>query len=206
MTQSGGGGNSPEDRVGGFPSHKDLLDSVVKWIPLLSKLFFFRHQGKYRAWNTSSTVATGAIQIPSNSSSSEVEILTNWSNQLTQEQRRSILLYTLSFRLGGQGCSRKFSRPFFECEDVVTHNGKFFCRKNSDIPIREICDQASQPDICKKRIAIWKSNSNCGSFSDASADRFFSWLSSKVVNQSENMAITKLKDFYLTGVPKNRKK
>ena len=68
MTQSGGGGNSPEDRVGGFSSHKDLLDSVVKWIPLLSKLFFFRHQGKYRAWNTSSTVATGAIQIPSNSS------------------------------------------------------------------------------------------------------------------------------------------
>jgi|688.fasta_scaffold111739_3 hypothetical protein len=200
-----GGGGGQDAGFGGFTSYQALVDAVVSWTPKLTRIFLSRYQGKYRAWDSASALAAGAPQLPSSSTSSEQSILQQWS-ALTEKQRISILQFILSFRVGGRGCTRKYNRPYVECEKVVTYQGKSICTRYKTGQNKDICDQASAPAICKKVIATWQEVATCESFSDEATDQFFAWLSSKFSNDSyAKIAQKSLDDLYLNGVPRKRK-
>ena len=199
-----GGGNGQDAGFGGYPTQKELLDAVVAWLPKLTRLFMSQFQGKYQAWNTKSSLATGAPQIPSTNQSSENLILQSWAD-LGEKQRSSILQYVLSFRIGGSSCTRRFNRPYAECEETAEYKGKLYCVKYKAGVEGDICDQASAPSSCKRVVKSWQSVSTCESMPDEEADRFFAWLSAKFINGSGKMSTTSLPKFYFSGVPRKRK-
>ena len=200
-----GGGGGQDLGFGGFLSYQQLVDAVVNWTPKLTRIFLSRYQGKYRAWTSGSDLAVGAPQLPSSSTSSEESILQQWST-LTEKQRISILQFVLSFRVGGRGCTRKYNRPYVECEKVVTYQGRSICARYKTGASKDICDQASAPAICKKVIATWQEVATCDSFSDEATDQFFAWLSSKFSSDSlNNISQKSLDDLYLNGVPRKRR-
>ena len=207
MGVSGGnssGGNAQDAGFGGYLTHQQLIDAVVEWLPKLTRLFLSRFQGKYQAWNNTSDLAVGAPQLPSSSDSNEKRILELWA-ALTKKQRNSILQYALSFRLGGKACTRKFNRPYVECENIVVHNGKQYCVKYKAGAEGDVCDQASAPSVCRRVVSTWQSSVTCDSLPDENADRFFAWLSEKFVNQTENIGLNNLTQFYFNGVPRKKK-
>lgn len=200
-----GNGNSQDAGFGGYATHKDLIDAVVTWLPKLTSLFASRFEGKYKAWNTSSNFSSGAPQVGNSSPNNEQNILNSWSN-LTEKQRTSILQYALSFRVGGSSCTRKFNRPFAECEETATFQGKTYCVKHKSGSQGDVCDQATAPSSCRRVVSTWKSAATCESLNDAEADKFFSWLSSKFINKSENFRNKTINQFYTRGIPKKRKR
>lgn len=200
-----GSGNSQESGFGGYQTHQELINAVVEWLPKLTRLFLSKFQGKYVAWKTSSSLAEGAPQIPSSDASNEATILNSWF-LLTEKQRTSIIQYALSFRMGGPGCSRRFNRPYSECEQIAVFNGENYCVRYKPGSEGDICDQASAPAVCKRVVSTWKGYTTCESLNDEDADRLFSWLSSKFVNQSEDIRVSTLTDLYLSGIPRKKKR
>jgi hypothetical protein len=200
-----GGGNSQESGFGGYSTHQELIDAVVEWLPKLTRLFLSKYQGKYNAWSTLSSLASGAPQVPSSQQNSENIILNSWF-LLTEKQRISIVQYALSFRMGGPGCTRRFNRPYSECEQIAVFKGENYCIRYKTGAEGDICDQASAPSICRRVVSTWKGYTSCESLNDEEADRFFSWLSAKFINQSENIGASSLTDLYLSGIPKKKKK
>jgi hypothetical protein len=198
---STGGEGAQDPGFGGYSTFKGLLDAVVEWLPKLTRLFLSRYQGKYQAWTSTSTLATGAPQLPSTSTSNEEAILNAWA-QLSEKQRVSILQFALAFRLGGSACTRKFNRPFAECEKTVSYNGQTYCVQYSSGAQGDVCDQASAPSSCRRVISTWRSVATCDSLPDEQADRFFSWLSNQFINQTENISQNTLTKLYLDGVPR----
>lgn len=197
-------GENANNSFGGFSSNKELVDAVVYWIPKLTALFFSKHQGKYNAWTSASELASGAPQIINESETSEQAVISEWSG-LSQSKRSTILQYMLSYRSGGPACARKYVRSYSNCDEVVRYRGVSYCKRRGGVD-SDICDQASAPQVCKSIISKWKGIGNCDSLPDPVADRFFSWLTAKVILNKDDIKNKKLSDFYFNGVPTRRKK
>lgn len=196
--QSGDGQN-----FGGFGSLGELVDAVVEWIPKISSLLISRYQGKYSAWSSGSELAIGAQQNNSNNPSVEEDILEEWSS-ISQARRYTIMQYALSYRIAGPSCARKYVRNYTECSEIVRYRGKSFCKRSTSSS-GDICNQASSPSVCRRVISQWKGIGDCDSLPDPVADKFFAWLTSKVVSGDDLIKKNNLKNFYLNGIPRKKK-
>ena len=197
-SQSGDGQN-----FGGFGSLVELVDAVVYWIPKISSLLLSRYQGKYSAWSSASDLAVGAQQNNANNPSFEESILDEWSS-LSQSRRYTIMQYALSYRVAGPSCARKYVRNYTECSEIVRHRGRSFCKRASSSS-GDICNQSSAPAICRKVISQWKGVGDCESLPDPIADKFFAWLTARVVSGGDTIKKNNLKNFYLNGIPRKRR-
>jgi hypothetical protein len=195
--------SSDGQNFGGFGSLTELVNAVVYWIPKISLLLLSRYQGKYAAWSSSSDLAFGAQQNNANNPSFEEEILDEWSS-ISQSRRYTIMQYALSYRIAGPSCARKYVRNYTECAEIVRYKGRSFCKRASSSS-GDICNQSSAPSICRRVISQWKGVGDCDSLPDPIADKFFSWLTARVVSGEDTVKKNNLKNFYLNGIPRKKR-